>query len=135
MRSKLIPVIILVLLASILFSGCEEEAMVYEYNVVLESDVVEFVNISFVKEKNRDGIFYEATLTWLFHNIANRVIDVGIDFEFYDIQDGLVYSETKTISQMPENYTERFSPSFNTITLTGNEAKFVEYVIVKAYEV
>ena len=135
MKSKLISVVVMLLFASMIFSGCEEEAIISEYNVVLESDVVEFVNISFEKEKNREGIFIEAKLTWLFHNIADRLIDVGIDFEFYDINDGLVYSETKTISQMPSNYTERFSPVYNTITLTGDEAKYTEYVVVKAYEI
>ena len=105
MKSKFITVVIMLLFASMIFSGCEEEAIIFEYNVVLESDVVEFVNISFEKEKNRDGIFIEAKLTWLFHNIADRLIDVGIDFEFFDENDELVYSETKTISQMPANYT------------------------------
>ena len=135
MRLKLLIIGCVILFLTMSFSGCQEEAMVTELNVVLESDVVEFANVSFIKEKNREGRYIEAKLTWLFHNIAGRLIDVGIDFEFYDENDVIVYSGTKSITRMPADYTETFSPVYNTIVLTGDEAQQADHVIVRAYEI
>ncbi len=135
MKLKLLIIGCVTLFLTMSFSGCQEEAIVTELNVVLESDVVEFVNVSFIKEKNREGIYIQAELTWLFHNIAGRLIDVGIDFDFYDENDVIVYSETKSIARMPANYSETFSPVYNTIVLTGNEAQQADHVIIRAYEI
>ena len=135
MKNGLSIVISLLFISLIAISGCEEEAITTDFSVVLESDVVELVNASSVKQKDRDGIYYEAKLTWLFHNIADRMIDVGIDFQFYDEYDKLIYQESKTIAQMPANYTERFSPVYNSIKLTGTEAQLADHVIIRAYEI
>ena len=120
------------------FSGCVEETsnmVSIPDKVFLESDVVEFANISFDKVKNRDGDFIEATLSWLFHNIAGRTINLGIDIQIYDANNFLVYSDSKQIIPLPDDYTESFSPLHNTITLTGKEAQNADHVIIYAFEI
>ncbi len=120
-----------------MISGCQEDlqgSISETNNVTLQSSIVEFSNVSFIKLKNRDGLIYQADFSWLFHNIANREIDVGIEIFFYDSSNQLIYNESKEILDMPADWTEHYSP-FNTITLQGNLANKVEYVKVVAAEI
>ncbi|MBU0496771.1 MAG: hypothetical protein KKG04_02310 [Candidatus Thermoplasmatota archaeon] len=118
-------------------SGCQEElqgSISATDKVTLQSNIVEFSNVSFIKLKNRAGLIYQVDFSWLFHNIANREIDVGIEILFYDSLDQLIYNETKEILDMPAGWTEHYSP-FNTVKLLGNLAQQVDYVKVVAVEI
>jgi hypothetical protein len=135
MKIKVAGILAIILTSLVFISGCQEEAVTTYLNVVLESDILELANASFVKQKDRDGDYYEAKLTWIFHNIAGRLVNAGIDFEFYDVNDNLIYSDTKQILNMPADHTEGFSPVHNVITLTGDEAQAADHVLIKAYEI
>lgn len=121
----------------LVLSGCQEDissTISIPDKVFLESDVVEFANVTFQKIKNREGVVVEAKLEWLLHNIAGRTIDIGIDILIFDADDIIIYSDSKLITEMPADWTEHYSP-FNSIRLTGEEAKRADYVIIQAVEV
>jgi hypothetical protein len=134
-RKNLLFVVIIIII--LLFSGCFEQEEPTSQNpfegITLESSVAELVNASL--DFHRDGTeLLRVEVKYLFHNIADRNIELEVKVEFYDEIDNLLYtSETKEID-LPEGYTEAgFGPA-NTITYDGDKVADVDHVKIIATE-
>ena len=137
MKRSIFVILIIIILIAVVFSGCQENksTTVTTENVFLESDIVEFANVSLEKIRNKTGIVDMITVSWLFHNIAGRTISADIIVEFYDITDVLVYSDFRQIVNMPADYTEQYmSPTANRVSYDGERVSYVDYVIIHVTE-
>jgi len=137
MKRSIFVILIIIILIAVVFSGCQENksTTVTTENVFLESDIIEFANVSLEKIRNKTGIVDMITVSWLFHNIAGRTISADIIVEFYDITDVLVYSDFRQIVNMPADYTEQYmSPTANRVSYDGERVSYVDYVIIHVTE-
>lgn len=138
MKKAILCVIALCICLCMLFSGCQDtnsaRTKKIAENVSLESTIVEFAEATFEKNINdTDGTPY-VTVGWLFHNIAGRTVSARIDVKFYDVNNILLYNDTKYINNMPADFTERSLQEFNKVSLRGKSAAMVDHVIISVNE-
>ena len=79
----------------------------------IDSDVVEFVYVSL--NRTIDTV----TVSWLFHNIANRTLNLSIKAEFYDKNGNMLFSKVNELLKFPANYTEHLLLPANKISYNG----------------
>jgi hypothetical protein len=103
-------------------------------NVLLDSTVVEFANVSYEENTKKSGEIESVTVGWLFHNIAGKMINIKINVQFYNKDDILLYNQTKTLNNMPVGYTEQSYQLANKVTYEGAGAAFVDHVVISATE-
>ena len=125
------PIIYLGIVIFILISGSSGRYIESNYHgkVLLVSDVVEFEYVSL--NRTTDNI----TVSWLFHNIANRTLNLSIKAEFYDKNGNMLFSKVNELLKFPANYTEHLLLPANKISYNGKEASKVDYVILRVSEV
>jgi len=125
----------IVVIIIILSSQIETDISAIRYeNVILDSDIVEFANVSLEKHINESGFVDKVTVKWLFHNIDDRTINATIVAEFYDKNDALLYTAHKQLLLLPPDYTEKLLLPANMISYNGENASKVEYVIISTIE-
>jgi hypothetical protein len=138
MKKPLLFLSAIVILVSILFSGCQDTNSVKTQqlpeNVYPDSNIVEFANVSFKQETNESGGVESVTIGWLFHNIAGRMISGRIDVRFYDKNNILVYNDTKYINNIPTDFTERLLQEANKVTYRGDNAGLIDHVVLVVTE-
>ena len=138
MKKYLFMVSTVVLLASIVLSGCQSTSTTTQnrpQNVFLQSTIVEFANVTYEQTINRTKGVSAVTVGWLFHNIAGKMISARIDVRFYTKQNNLLYNTTRWIEYMPAGYTERFfSPGANKATFDGAGVNLVDHVVITVTE-
>ena len=100
----------------------------YHNKVLLDSDVVEFVYVSL--NRTIDTV----TVSWLFHNIANRTLNLSIIAEFYDENGNILFTKTNELLKFPANYTEHILLPANKIIYNGEFTSKVDYVILHVME-
>jgi len=102
--------------------------------ITFDSSVVELVNASlgFIKEKN---VVQKAEVKYLFHNVADRYIEVKVIVEFYDKNDNLLITEGPKHISLPKGYRETtpYSPA-NIISYSGDKVSEVDHVRIIAEE-
>jgi hypothetical protein len=139
MKKGIFIVSIVVLLVSIVFSGCQTNSTTTPtrpQNVYLQSTIVEFANVTLEKTINKSGGVSAVTVGWLFHNIAGREISGRIDVRFYDKNNGVLYNTTRWIRFMPSDFTERlFSPGANKATYDGPGTNLVDHIVITVTEI
>ena len=96
--------------------------------VILDSDIVEFSYVSL--NKTIDNV----TVSWLFHNIAGRMLNLSITAEFYDRNGNILFSKTNELLKFPADYTEHLLLPANKISYNGKYASKVDYVILHVKE-
>jgi hypothetical protein len=134
---KIMLLLLVTLIITLLFGGCQEQqsTTISIDSVTLESDIVEFAFINLTTEKNKSGLVERLTVQWLFHNIADRVIDANIIVEFYDANDNVIHSDSsKAIMLMPPDYTEQFLSPSNMVSYDGEDASLVDHIIIHVIE-
>jgi len=139
MKKQVICITILVILACLACSGCQQTnsatTKLSSQNVILDSTVVKFANISLVRTFDKAGGIDTVKVSWLFKNIAGRMINITIDVRFYDKNNVLLYNETRWLRYMPKGYTEQsLSPTANVVTFTDKKASLVDHVVISAKE-
>ncbi|HVQ00870.1 MAG TPA: hypothetical protein VMT57_05100 [Candidatus Thermoplasmatota archaeon] len=139
MKQQVMGVAILVLLACLACSGCQQKnsatSNVSSQNVFLESTVVKFANVSLEKTAAKPGQVDSAKVSWLFTNIAGRMINITIDVRFYDKTNVMLYNQTRWLRYMPKGYTEQsMSPTANMVTFADQKASLVDHVVITATE-
>ena len=139
MKKGVFCVVTVFICLCILFSGCQDTSSVktkqIPENVSLESTIVEFADATFEKNTNEsDGTQY-VTVGWLFHNIADRMISARIDVKFYDVNDILMYNNTKYINNIPADFTERMLQESNKVSYRGKSAALVDHVVISVSEI
>jgi len=126
---KIISIVGIVILSFTIFlSGCLEEntenTNVPE-NIDFESDIVELAYSNFTKDI-QDGKVVSVSVEYLFTNIVERNLNINVTVEFYDSDNGLLYTGgPKTIS-LPQGWTEQGLGPANIITYDGEDASKVE---------
>jgi uncharacterized protein YcfL len=139
MKKGILLLVVSVVLASIVLSGCQDSksstTKLSTQNVILDSTIVEFKNVSLEKIINKSGGVDGVTASWLFHNIAGKTVSANINVQFYDSKNNLLYNETKQIFYMPPNYSEGLLTPANKVTLEGAKAAFVDHVIISVTEI
>lgn len=139
MKKIVIGVVTVFIGLGVVLSGCQDTSSIktkqIQENVSLVATIVEFANVTFDKNLNdTDGTQY-ATVGWLFHNIAGRMISARIDVKFYDENDLLLYNATKYINNMPIDFTERMMQDSNKVSYRGKNAAMVDHVVISVSEV
>lgn len=139
MKKIVIGVVTVFICLGVVLSGCQDTSSVKtkqsQENVSLVATIVEFANVTFDKNLNdTDGTQY-ATVGWLFHNIAGRMISARIDVRFYDENDLLLYNATKYINNMPIDFTERMMQDSNKVSYRGKNAAMVDHVVISVSEI
>lgn len=135
MKKQVICVTILVLLACLACSGCQQTnsatTKLSDQNVFLESTVVKFANVSLERTSAKPGAVDSVKVSWLFKNIAGRMINITIDVRFYDKNNVQLYNATRWLRFMPKGYTEQsMSPTANSVTFTDKKASLVDHVVI-----
>jgi uncharacterized protein YcfL len=139
MKKGILCLMVLVVLASLAFSGCQDSksttTKLSSQNVYLQSTVVKFANVSLEKTMNKSGMIDSVKVSWLFQNIAGKTINVAIDVRFYDNKNTLLYNETRWLRDIPKGYTERsMSPTANSVTFMNPRANLVDHVVISVTE-
>lgn len=139
MKKIVIGVVTVFICLGVVLSGCQDTSSVKtkqsQENVSLVATIVEFANVTFDKNLNdTDGTQY-ATVGWLFHNIAGRMISARIDVRFYDENDLLLYNATKYINNIPIDFTERMMQDSNKVSYRGKNAAMVDHVVISVSEI
>ena len=138
MQKRLLIGVLGVLFVSMMLSGCQDTSSIKTQerpqNVILDSTIVEFVNVTFEQNTNKSGGIESVTVGWLLHNIAGKMISAKINVKFYDKNNLFLYNETRQILNMPKGYTEQtFLPS-NKVTYGGAGSASVDHVVISVTE-
>ncbi len=108
MKKKLIIFGVSIILITIAFSGCQEEASTpkeFFENISFDSDILELVNGSLdIIEDN--GITTRVEITLYFKNILDEDINVEYMVEFRDKYDNALYNKSYEIKNLPAGYVE-----------------------------
>lgn len=100
----------------------------YSNKVILDSDIVEFAYVSL--NRTIDNV----TVSWLFHNIAGRMLNLSITAEFYDKKGDILFSKTNELLKFPVNYTEYLLLPANRIIYDGPYVSEVDHVVLHVVE-
>jgi hypothetical protein len=108
MEKKLVFLGIGIILVTIAFSGCQEEATSIEKafeNISFDSDILELVNGSLDITKDKE-IITRVEITLYFKNLLDEDINVEYVVEFCDKNDNVLYDKSYEIKNLPAEYTE-----------------------------
>jgi len=108
MEKKLVFLGVGIILVTIAFSGCQEEATSVEKtfeNISFDSDVLELVNGSLDITKDKE-IITRVEVTLYFKNLLDEDINVEYVVEFCDKNDNVLYDKSYEIKNLPAEYTE-----------------------------
>ena len=138
MRKILICISFLILLIIGFFSGCQEsniEAVSFR-GITLVSDVVELANGSLNYFYNEFNEVWKIEVKYLFHNIAERDIEVEVKIECYDENDNLITILGPKYIRLPTDYTEQgYAPGINIMSYDNNQNVYlIDHVVIIAEE-
>ena len=137
MNKRLLLVTIMIFFVTIFFCGCQEQEAITSQNsfkgITFESSVAELVNASLdIHEEN--NILTRVDVKYLFHNIADKDLEIYVTVEYYNKDDNLLATEGPKIISLPEGYTEQVILPANIISYSGEKVSEVEYVKIIAKE-
>jgi len=108
MEKKLVFLGIGIILVTIAFSGCQEEATSVEKifeDISFDSNILELVNGSLDITKDKE-IITRVEITLYFKNLLDEDINVEYVVEFCDKNDNVLYDKSYEIKNLPAEYTE-----------------------------
>ena len=108
MEKKLVFLGVGIILVTIAFSGCQEEATSVEKtfeNISFDSDILELVNGSLDITKDKE-IITRVEFTLYFKNLLDEDINIEYVVEFCDKNDNVLYDKLYEIKNFPAEYTE-----------------------------
>ncbi len=136
MEKKIVFLGVGIILVTIAFSGCQEEATSVEKtieNISFDSDILELVNGSLDITKDKE-IITRVEVTLYFKNLLDEDINVEYVVEFCDKNDNVLYDKPYKINNLPAEYTE-MSP--NIFLYHGENVADFDHVNIRvlSYEV
>jgi len=108
MEKKLVFLGIGIILVTIAFSGCQEEATSIEKtfeDISFDLDILELVNGSLDITEDKE-IITRVEVTLYFKNLLDEDINVEYVVEFCDKNDNVLYNKSYEIKNFPAEYTE-----------------------------
>jgi len=108
MEKKLVFLGVGIILVTIAFSGCQEEATSIEKtfeDISFDSDILELVNGSLDITEDKE-IITRVEVTLYFKNPLDEDINVEYVVEFCDKNDNVLYNKSYEIKNFPAEYTE-----------------------------
>lgn len=108
MEKKLVFLGVGIILVTIAFSGCQEEATSIEKtfeDISFDSDILELVNGSLDITKDKE-IITRVEVTLYFKNLLDEDINVEYVVEFCDKNDNVLYDKPYEIKNFPAEYVE-----------------------------
>jgi len=108
MEKKLVFLGVGIIVLTIAFSGCQEEATSVEKTfekISFDSDILELVNGSLDITEDKE-IITIVEVTLYFKNLLDEEINVEYVVEFCDKNDNVLYEEPYGIKYLPAKYTE-----------------------------
>jgi len=131
---------ILVILVSLIFiflgfSGCLTSTEVdnNKLNVDFESDIVDLLEYNLELVSNKENRVIQAIVTGKIRNKLDRIIEVDIKSEFYDVNDNFLGQKIFTIIGLRERNKPGDTTTF-TITYDGENVNNVDYAKLYALE-
>ena len=138
MKKQLIILVASICILTATLSGCQQSnstIVTQNDKVLLQSDIVELSTVNFSKTLDKEGKITSVTVKWLFHNIAERLINADILVQFSDTNGNIIFSDTRELLNVPAGYTERYiSPGANTVMYDGKDAGSIDHVIITVTE-
>lgn len=132
-------VCVAVLIGTLLVSGCQEQpASVVDLSskVVLDGHgLVRFVNSSMERITNKSHGVTSVRVSWMFENIAGRDIHVGLDVQFFDAANHLLYRNNSKDIRMSAGQREHLFSPWNQILYSGDDAARVDHVVFSVTEI
>jgi len=108
MEKKLVFFGVSIILLTIAFSGCQEEATSVKKtfeNISFDSDILELVNGSLDISQDKE-IITRVEVTLYFKNLLNEDINLEYVVEFCDKNDNVLFEKPYEIKNFPAGYTE-----------------------------
>ena len=140
MKKSLFMIGFVICIALVAFSGCQEQGVTTDENfegIYLESSVVELAYATLELHtiydfEYEEDIIEKVDVKYLFHNIANRDVDITVTVNFYDKDNNLLGSaaQQKT-SNLFKDYTESMA---NIVSYNGERVTEVDHVKIIAIE-
>ncbi|MEM0492821.1 MAG: hypothetical protein QXS02_02530 [Candidatus Thermoplasmatota archaeon] len=127
-------IFILILLVTILNTGCITDSNQDKNKDVFYSDVVDLVNHSLKLEKNKQDKIVKATVTGRISNKLDRIINVNITVMFYSKTDEYLDRKSYEIYGLREKGELGSATNFE-IVYTGNNVSYVDYIKMHAFEI
>jgi len=130
MKKKLVFLGVGIILVTIAFSGCQEEATLVDKtfeNISFDSEILELVNGSLDITENKE-ITTRVDVTLYFKNLLDEDISVKYLVEFCDKNDNVLYNKSYEIKNFPAEYTEVSPDSF---LYTGQNVADFDHVNVR----
>ena len=139
MQKRLLLGVVVFVFVSMILSGCQDTSSIQTklrpQNVFLDSTLVEFVNVSYKETINKSGGIESVTVSWLFHNIAGKMISIKINVQFYDKNNLFLYNASRFFSNMLSGYTEQTVLPSNTVIYDGPNVASVDHVVISVTEI
>jgi len=139
MEKHILALLGVVMLASLLLSGCQSQsAVVNDQSSKIQLDahgLVKFVNSSLLQTTDKSKNVVSEKVSWMFENIAGRTISIKIDIQFMDVANHLLYNESKFLYYMNAGYKEQTFTPANYVTLSGVNAAKVDHVVIEVTEI
>ena len=136
MEKKFLFLGVSIILLTIAFSGCQEEATSVKKTfdkISFDSDILEIVNGSLDITEDKE-IITRVEVTLYFKNLLNKDINLEYVVEFCDKNDNVLFEKPYEIINFPAEYTE-ISPDI--FSYNGENVADFDYVNVRvlSYEV
>jgi len=116
MKKQLIIIVIVAILVSVWLSGCNEQSVSNEIELLSHNMETKTTYLSKVgiNEPGYTGVGEVHEVTGIIKNIADRNIDrVSITVSFYDSDNNLLHTETAIVSYLAKGETDNFKADFN----------------------
>ena len=137
MKKELLTILILVMLLSLIFCGCQSTQVERDdYDHVFESDIVTLTNYSMELNENKFGVVSEAIVNGRIENNLDRgdeKVNVVITAKFFDINDNLLGEKTFTIIGLRSKGKTGSSTTFTITYEEGNVAQ-IDHLKLSAVE-
>ncbi len=140
MKKSLFMIGFVICIALVAFSGCQEQGVTTDENfegIYLESSVVELAYATLELHtiydfEYEEDIIEKVDVKYLFHNIANRDVDITVTVNFYDKDNNLLESATQQkTSNLFKDYTESMA---NIVSYSGERVTEADHVKIIAIE-
>ena len=120
----------------LIFSGCQEQKAVeisYSEKIDFKSELVELIYSNITKQTDGEKVL-NIDVKYLFKNIAERDINLKIFVEFYDKNNGLLYTGGPKYITLLNGWAEQGVSPTNIISYSGKHVNEVDHVKIIASE-
>jgi len=144
MRRELIFISLIILIATISISGCQQkrETKIKAGNVFFDGGgVFQLIEGKLDLIENK-GKIVKARVIMRFKNIANRTVSANVSVEFFDSSNVSIYKTSRTFLNYPPGYMDSpiteddlNKPIANVVTYTGENVENIDHVVIRVQEI